>query len=355
MKSNAFMTAVVGLFHVVLLTGCEVPQTVFDDRINVLGTNAEITIIGLSDAGAREAAEAVEHYLGRLDHVGYTFKPEGELHELNEAIARGSAMSVSPELKDLINTAKKMYTASDGLINPAAGELVALWEFHCEKEDCDESPFPEEVRQLVVKKGKKIIESRPSMSDLIITGDVVSSVNPAVKLEFGDMIRGYALDKAREHVKKAGVQNAKIDIGGNIRSLGKRGEHPWWAPLWDEYRQHSNGYIELDENEALVTVRAFDRSMGSEDYVYRHVIDPRSGLPVSEIQFVTVLHEKALVANTAAAALLVAGLDDWAKVAKKTGVRSVMMVTRDGVIYTSTTMEERIHWNERPERQHLVP
>ena len=355
MKSNAFMTAVVVIFQVVLLAGCEVPQTVFDDRIKVLGTNAEITIIGLSDTDAREAAVAVEHELRVLDHVGYTFKPEGELHELNEAISGGGAMTVSTELKDLINSAKNIYTARGGLINPAAGELVALWEFHCEKEDCDESPFPEEVQQLVVDKEKEVIEAQPSMSDLVITGGVVSSINPAVKLEFGDMIRGYALDKAREYMKKAGVENAMIDIGGNIRSLGSRGEHPWWAPLWDEYRQHSNGYIELGENEALVTVRAFDRSMGREDYVYRHMVDPRSGLPVSEIRFVTVLHEKALVANAAAAALLVAGLDDWAKVAEKMGVRSVMMVTRDGVIYTSTTMEERIHWKERPERQHLVP
>jgi len=355
MKPNALMAAIVVLFHIVLLAGCEVPQTVFDDEINVLGTNARITIIGLSDAEAREAAVAVEQDLRKLDHVGYTFKPEGELYELNEAIARGGSMRVSPELKDLINTAKKMYTASGGLINPAAGELIALWEFHCEEQDCDESPFPEEVRQLVVNKEKEVIGAKPSMSDLIITGDVVSSVNPAVKLEFGGMIRGYALDKAREHLIKAGVQNAMIEIGGNIRSLGSRGDHPWWAPLWDEYSQHSNGYIELGENEALVTVRAYDRSMGRKDYVYRHMVDPRSGLPVSEIQFVTVLHEKALVANAAAAALLVAGLDDWAKVAEKMGVRSVMMVTRDGLIYTSTTMEERIHWKERPEHHHLVP
>jgi thiamine biosynthesis lipoprotein len=355
MKSNACMAAAVVLFHIVLLAGCEVPQTVFDDRISILGTNAEITIVGLPDAEAREAAVAVEQDLRRLDHVGYTFKPEGELHELNEALSRGGAMSVSPELKDLINTATNIYAASGGLVNPAASELVALWEFHCEKEDCDESPYPEEVRQLVVEKEKEVIEARPSMSDLIISGDVVSSINPAVKLEFGDMIRGYALDKARKHMKKAGVENALIDMGGNFRSLGNRGEHPWWVPLWDGYRQHSHGYIELGDNEALVTVRAFDRSIGREDYVYRHVVDPRSGLPVSDIKFVTVLHEKALVANAAAAALLVAGLEDWAKVAEKMGVRSVMMVTRDGVIYTSTTMEERIHWNERPERQHLVP
>jgi thiamine biosynthesis lipoprotein len=355
MKSNIFMTAVVVLFHTVLLAGCEVPQTVFDDRINVLGTNAEITIVGLSDAEAGEAAMAVEQDLRQLDHVGYTIKPSWELYELNEAITRGTAISVSPEMKDLINTAKNLYTASGGLVNPAAGELVALWKFHCEKDDCDESPYPEEVRQLVLEKGKEVIAARPSMSDLIISGDVVSSINPAVKLEFGDMIRGYALDKAREHMKKAGVENAMIDMGGNFRSLGSRGEHPWWVPLWDGYRQHSYGYIELGDNEALVTVRAFDRSMGGEDYVYHHVVDPRSGLPVSDIKFVTVLHESALVANAAATALLVTGPADWAKVAEQMGVRSVIMVTRDGAIYTSTTIEERIHWNERLKRQHLVP
>jgi thiamine biosynthesis lipoprotein len=111
----------------------------------------------------------------------------------------------------------------------------------------------------------------------------------------------------------------------------------------------------LGNSEAVFTVRAFDKSIGKKDFVYRHVVDPRTGLPVKDVKAVTVIHESAVWANAAATALLMAGLDDWASIAGKMGVRSVMMITQDGTIYTSTAMEERTHWRERLEHQHLVP
>ena len=205
------------------------------------------------------------------------------------------------------------------------------------------------------EKDARVIAKRPSMADLILDGNRVASRNSSVKLEFGDMIRGYALDKGMAHLQKMNIRNAMINIGGSVRSVGSRGEHPWWAAVMDVSGIHSIGYVELGKDEAVVTVRAFDQSIGKQDYIYRHVVDPRTGLPVKDVKAVTVIHDSAVWANAAATTLLIAGIDDWASVAAKMGVRSVMMITRDGTVYTSTKMEERIHWYQRMEHQHLVP
>ena len=45
-------------------------------------------------------------------------------------------MTVSDDLRDLIETAREIYSASDGLVNAAAGELTDLWEYHCKEGDC---------------------------------------------------------------------------------------------------------------------------------------------------------------------------------------------------------------------------
>ncbi len=355
MKTIPRLAAVIGILVILLSTGCGRSQSIYDGKLEVLGTLAGISIAGLPDAESITAVGAVEQDLRQLDQVGYTFSSEGELHELNETIARGGSRTVSPELRDLILNARELYRASGGLFNPAAGELVALWEFHCNKADCTESPYPEEVQQLVEEKAAAVIAMHPSMEDLVLNGNEVSSKNPSVRLEFGDMIRGYALDKGMAHLKKLDISNAMIELGGSVRSVGSRGEHPWWNSVTGIGGVHSVGYIELGEDEAVVTVRAFDRSIGKQDFVYRHVVDPRTGLPVREVNTVTIIHDSAAWANAAATTLLISGIDDWASVASKMGARSVMIIMQDGTMYTSTTMEERLHWNQRTEHQHLVP
>jgi thiamine biosynthesis lipoprotein len=355
MKSILNLNIFATLLVIVLVTACDKSQNVFDHKLQILGTFAEISIAGIPNSDARNAAQSVEKYLGKLDHIGYTFASDGELHELNSAIAQGAPMTVSDDLRDLIETAREIYSASDGLVNAAAGELTDLWEYHCKEGDCAESPYPEEVQHLVQEKEASVVAMRPSMIDVILDGNSVSSRNPLLKLEFGDIIRGYALDKGIDHLQKSNIRDAMIDVGGSVRSVGSRGEHPWWSPVHDASGKHSVGYVELNRNEAIVTARAFEISTGKQGVVYRHVVDPRTGIPVKSVKAVTVIHDTAVWANAAATALLVAGLDDWSSIAGKMGVRSVMMITQNGTIYTSTSMDERIHWKERLEHQRLIP
>jgi thiamine biosynthesis lipoprotein len=346
------LSTVIVLF---LITSCERNGSIFEDEINVLGTFAHISIVGLPKHEAKEAALAVEKDLKVLDYISYTNVPEGELYQLNEAIAQGRSMTVSDGLLELIEHARKLSGKSDGLFNPARGKLTAFWEFHCDKDECSESPYPDEVQQLVDKQVAKIISRHPSMEDLIINDNKVRSRNRLVKLEFGDMIRGLALDKGIEHLERIGVSNAMIVIGGNVRTIGTRGDHHWWIGIPDATGLHLIGSIENIDDQSVVTVRAFDKSFGKNGLVYRHIVDPRSGKPVRDIQSVTVMHENAVIANASAVTLLMAGIKDWKKVADKMDVHKILVITNDGTIYTSPAMEHIIHWKQGIEHQHLVP
>jgi thiamine biosynthesis lipoprotein len=264
-------------------------------------------------------------------------------------------MTVSDGLMELIKDAKKLSSSSGGMFNPAAGELTALWEFHCDKDECGESPYPDEVQRLVDEQTAKIISRHLSMDDLIINGNKVRSRNRLVKLEFGDMIRGLALDKGIERLGKIGVSNAMINIGGSVRTIGTRGNHDWWIGIPDATGKHLIGSIENIDDQAVVTVRAFDKSFGKQGLVYRHIVDPRSGMPAKDVQSVTIMHDNAMTANAAAASILVAGINDWKAVADKMDVHKILVIIKDGTIYTSPAMEHIIHWKQGIEHQHLVP
>ena len=338
-----------------LVAGCERNGGVFEEKINALGTFAQISIVDVPQEQARQAATMVEEGLLELEKVGYTFKVEGELQQLNEAFTHGKSMTVSDGLLEVILEASKLFSLSGGLFNPAAGQLTAFWEFRCDKDDCEVSPYPSEVQKLVDEQVAKIITRTPSMDDLIIKGNKISSRNRQVKLEFGDMIRGLALDKGIEQLREIGVANAMIYIGGSARTIGTRGDHDWWIGLFDAGGEHLIGSIENMDDQAVVAVRASDKSFARDGTVYRHIVDPRTGMPASAIQSVVVMHENAMIANASAVTILIAGIKDWKTIADKMGAHKILLITKDGNIYTSLAMEHVIHWRQGIQHQYLVP
>jgi len=355
MKHKFAIGSLIAVIVLFLVTGCQRNGGVYEDNMNVLGTFAQISIAGLMPEQAKKAALAVENDLQTLDFIGYTFEAEGELQQLNDAIAQGQSKMVSNDLVELIQAAKNLSSESNGLFNPASGELTAFWEYHCAEDPCGEAPYPDEVQQLVDEQVAKILSRHPSMDDLRIDGNEVSSRNRLVRLEFGDIIRGLALEKGIQHLEDFGVSNAMIDIGGSVRTIGTRGDHDWWVGIPDASGEHLIGSIENIDDKAVVTVRAFDKSFGKRDLVYRHIVDPRTGRPVKDILSVTVMHDNALIANATAVTALIAGIKDWKMVADRMDAHKILLITKDGSIYTSPAMEHIIHWKPGIEHQYLVP
>lgn len=356
MIDRIFPALLVAVALMTVLPGCERKTDVFETRMNILGTTASVTIAGLAQQQAEEATRHAEQVLRSLDHIGYTFGSGGELQRVNEALANGRTIAVSEEMIELLEKSRQLSKASGGLFNPAAGELTALWEFHCDRDACDTPPpYPDDVQALVDSKTAEVLRRRPGMDDVVVRGNRVSSRSRQVKLEFSDIIRGLALDLAIRSLREAGAANAMIDIGGSVHTSGTRGDHAWWIGIPDADDSRLVGSIESVDNESLVTVHALDASLGRQDMIYRRIVDPHTGQPAGGIRSVTVLHDSATVANAAATAFLVAGTANWKTVADRMDVHALLLITTDGTIYTSPAIDHRIHWKQGITHQHLVP
>ncbi|MGB5457018.1 MAG: FAD:protein FMN transferase [Gammaproteobacteria bacterium] len=336
-------------------TACAPQSEIHSRKLEILGTNAEVTISKVPKQKALDAITDAEADLQAFDNIGYTFEEECELNHLNEALANGDVFRASDELVELIRISQKLSNISEGLFNPAAGELTALWEYHCTSEPCPESPYPDEVMKLVEKKDMSVLKHNPRMSDININGNNISSSNRYVKLEFGDVIRGFAMDKVIEHLKELDIENAMIDIGPSVRVIGKKGKHPWWVGLYDASGKHIIGTIELSDDNAVVTASSLTKSASDKGTIYRHVVYPDTGLPVKDISSVTVVHESAAVANVAATALMIAGLDNWKSVASNMNVTAILLFTNDGTIYLSPAMSHMINWRTEISHKFLRP
>lgn len=336
--------------------GCTRRTDVSEARLNVLGTYAQVSIAGLTTEQSEMATRNVEQAFKALDHIGYSFETSGELQRVNEALANGRAIAVSDEMVELLMKSRQQSQASGGLFNPATGKLTALWEFHCEQNSCDSPPpYPDEVQALVDERLVAVLQRMPAMHDLQIRGNRVSSSNRQVRLDFGEFIRGLALDMGIRSLRQAGATDAMIVIDGNVHTSGTRGDHAWWIGIPGADGSHLIGSIETGDNESVVTVRALDPALGRQSHVYRRIVDPRNGQPASGIRSVSVVHGSAMVANAAAAAFLIAGTNDWKRIADSMDVHALLLIAADGTIYTSPAIDHRIHWKEGITHQHLIP
>jgi thiamine biosynthesis lipoprotein len=338
-----------------LQLSCSSDNATHSDRMKILDTYADVIVASSNKAIASRAINSVEAELRAIDHIGYTITEHCELQQLNEAFEFGKAYEASDELIELVQKAKSLSALSKGLFNPAAGELTALWQTRCETKNCTVAPYPDDVMKLVNVKVSSILKSKPRMSDIIIDGNFISSRNSEVKLEFGDLIRGFALDKGINHLKSQSIENAMIDIGESAHVIGRKGKHPWWVGLHDVSGEHLLGTIELADDNAVVTARAISKIGGKQSTVFRYAVDPRTGLPARGIASVTVLHSSAAVANVAASSLLISGRKNWKQIADRFGVKALIMFDDDGTIYMSPAMSEIIHWKQRLPHTLLVP
>lgn len=153
----------------------------------VFGTRVEVLIAGLDDAQARPAAAAVLREFDRLHRTYHAWQPS-ELSALNDAIAAGKALEVTPEMAGFLVDAQRIAAAGDHLFDPGIGNLIELWGF---QSDEFKATLPDPVKLAAWR------AAHPGMADLRIERTSVSSRNRAVAIDFGGYLKGVALTVQR--------------------------------------------------------------------------------------------------------------------------------------------------------------
>lgn len=318
----------------VSLTSCgQEPPAEHTANLFVFGTKVEITVRG-KDAATMEAATAkLSSEFAHMHKDWHAWKP-GELTDLNAAFKAGQSMTVTPFLKPLIQQAQDLYILSDGLFNPAIGGLVGAWGFHADEKPKGGLPDFAAIRQMAAQK--------PAMTDVTIEGDTVSSRNPVVQLDFGGFAKGVALDRAEQVFKDLGVENALINAGGDINTLGDGGDRPWKVGIRHPKSWGVIATLALEPDEDVYTSGNYERFREIDGVRYAHILNPRTGMPVEHIVSATVIAHGGALADGAATALTVAGPKDWHRIALKMGIKYVVLVDDEGTVYLNPAMKARI-------------
>ncbi len=307
----------------------------------VFGTIVEIKLWGASPEEASHAFSELQQMFQGMHRDWHTWEP-GRLTDINSAFAKGLPASADQDIVEMIRRSQIIEESTGGRFNPAIGALIKLWGFHT-------SDFPimgPPPSQLQID---EILESKPSSRDIHIDGLEIRSENPSVQLDFGGIAKGYAVDLAIARLRGMGIENAIANAGGDLRAIGSHGERPWRVAV----RKPGGGNIGsilVRGDEAIFTSGNYERFRQDETERYPHIIDPHTGWPARDIASVTVITDEGILADAAATALVVAGLDGWPDVARALELNQVAVVDESGTVYLTPAMEQRLVFDGDVER-----
>ncbi|MDO9053955.1 MAG: FAD:protein FMN transferase [Gallionella sp.] len=354
------------LFGLLTLSGCG-KEPLYQEQGYVFGTLVEVSIYGETEPRARQAVADVLHEFQRLHDLLHAWQPS-ELSDLNTAISQGKNKVVSPELAYILRDAASVSQQSQGLFNPAIGGLAQLWGFHA-----DEFKPVQPDNKLIAQ----WVASNPQMSDLVflpapsgMPGKLVRSNNKAVQIDLGGYAKGYALERAADLLRKRGMHNALINVGGNILALGQHGKRAWRVGIQHPRKSGALATLALHDGEAIGTSGDYQRYFMLGNTRYCHLIDPRNGYPMQGVQAVTILikppaiqpGEQGMLAepllmtrrihagvlsDVASKPLFIAGANGWRAEAVRMELDEAMLVDGQGRIHLTGAFQKRLEFADK--------
>lgn len=336
------------LLACIFLSACEPAVKDHNYTIFTFGTLVDVTLFGIDKTLADDAFEQLQQDFDDY-HQQWSPWTHGDLAKINEQIAVGeSNIVIANHLLPIIKTSIALSERSDNLFNPAIGQLINLWQFH-KHQQADIKPPDAELIQALLNKN-------PQMSDLSFTQDnLMLSKNPAVALNFGAFAKGYAIALAMQTLKKMGINHAVINAGGDLSVAGRHsdGDRDWNVGIRDPRSAKILASISTKGNESIFSSGDYERTYIYQGQRYHHILNPATGYPTTDAQSVTVIHSDAGLADAAATAIFVAGSKHWLKIAKKMGIRYLMLVDANGDIHLTTAMNKRIKFLNKSPTSHI--
>ncbi|MEJ2360589.1 MAG: FAD:protein FMN transferase [Gammaproteobacteria bacterium] len=303
------------------------------DSIMAFGDFVQVTLITVPRQDQRAILKRVEDEMNYMQTAFHPWKT-GPMGRTNQLLAAAGKFSANPSVIPLVRKAQRLAKESQGLFNPAIGNLVQLWGFHADFPPQGPPPAPGAIQ--------KLVRQHPRMQDISISGIRMDNTNPAVRLDLSGIAKGYVLDFVMTRLQAEGVHDAMIDANGDLKVLGQHGNRPWHIGIRDPRGNGIIASLDARDGEGVFTSGDYENYYDYDGKRYCNIIDPRTGYPADKTRSVTVINRDGALADAAATALFVAGPKQWPGIASDMGVKLVMLIDSQGVIYMTPQMRKRI-------------
>jgi thiamine biosynthesis lipoprotein len=269
----------------------------FSHPVRTMGTTANVTIVDTDSARAGAAARAAHRALQHVDSLMSNWTTTSEVARLNR-VAGSEETVVHPEVARVIERALAVGAESEGAFDITVEPLVRAWGFL--------GGTPHVPDSAAVRAAFALIGARHVRFDA--ASRTLRFGREGVRIDLGGIAKGYGADAAARALRAAGVEDALVDLSGNMVALGRPpGADAWRIGIRDP-RDRMPYFARLAlSGRAIATSGKYEQFVADGGRTYGHILDPRTGVPAEGLIAVTVLAADAMTADAWGTALFVLG------------------------------------------------
>jgi thiamine biosynthesis lipoprotein len=270
--------------------------------LEAMKTRFELVLEGDDGARLRAAGEEALREIERLDARLSRYRAASVVSALNAHAAAGRVL-VDGEVLGLLRACAEVSAASGGAFDIAVGPLVDAWRLAGE---AGRLPEPDALEAARACSGMAHVAIDDAAS-------AVRFLRPGVSLDFGAAGKGYAIDRAVECLREAGVTRALLHGGtSSVHAIGVQQDGRPWPIAWDPEPGRDEARVTFQlSDQALAISATHGRSFEFRGRTYGHVVDPRTGEPVRGVRSAAVRGPSSFMCDMLSTALLVRG-PEWA-------------------------------------------
>ena len=246
--------------------------------------------------------------LNKVDAALSMFNKKSEITRINN----NEPITVGKMFTDVFTLAEKISADTDGAFDITVAPLVNAWGFGFKNGTL---PTKEKIDSLKAFVGF----DKVSLND-----EKVKKSDPRTMLDCGAIAKGYGCDVVADYMRRQGIENFMVEIGGEVVTSGISEKRvPWKIGVTKPSDDSTNTSKELQTvlnitDKAMATSGNYRNFYFKNGRKYAHTIDPKSGFPVQHsLLSATVVANRCATADAYATSFMVMGIEKAKKVLER--------------------------------------
>ena len=298
-----------------------------------MGTAIQLSAWTTDQAAAVAAFDRVFLEFDRLDALMSVWKQGSDILRINAAAGK-SAVTVSPEVRDVLRASQEVSEWTAGKFDVTYAALAGLWKFD---QDIDGSvPDRSQIapRLPLIDYRAVQVDERAGTATLARAG---------MQVNLGGIGKGYAIDRAVTIMRGAGLTDFMIQSGGDMFVAGRRGDRPWRVGLQDPRGAPDTLFAAIELTDAAFSTSGdYERFFIRDGHRYHHILDPDTGEPAQRSRSVTIMAKNSTIADGLSTGVFILGGEQGMALIEKLPDVEGVIVTSDNQVEVSSGLKERL-------------
>lgn len=286
--------------------------------------------------------------ISRIQEIDDHMSAFKEMSDISKIVGNAgiSPVKINKDTAQVIEHAIRYYKKTDGAFDITIKPLVDLWGIGKNQSYIPTDDMIFDARNKV-DSSKLSIDMKISLARLNINGGAI---------DLGGIAKGYAADEIKRILLENEIENAIINLGGNIVTIGTRQDGSSWRVGIQNPLAPRGEYLGIlsVSNKSVVTSGSYEQFFIKDKVRYHHIIDPRTGYPAqTSLLSVTAVCDKSIDADALTTSLFIMGIEKGIKLVNEIGAEVIFVTDTMEIIMTKGLQDKFDKRNKNSDRREM--